>query len=208
VSGGGNDAEAQARARLATRLDAAASTCLSRLVALHGLEGSAVARIADELATLQTLDAPISTAKGGMLGGALGGAALGLKADLATGGLSFGAGLLVGSVLGALGGAGIVRGVNKLRGAEAPVVSWGDEAMARLAREALLRYLAVAHFGRGRGAWREVGAPAHWGLLVDAALAAHAVPASGPPSATVLGACARDMLERLYPAAPWADPRR
>jgi hypothetical protein len=207
VTGGGADAEAQARARLAQRLDAAASACLSRLVALHGLEGSAVARIAEELTTLQKLDAPISTAKGGMLGGALGGAALGLKADLATGGLSFGAGLLVGSVLGALGGAGIVRGVNRLRGAEAPVVSWGEDAIARLTRDALLRYLAVAHFGRGRGPWREVGAPAHWGPLVDAALAAQGEDVSAQ-GAGALADCAASVLQRLYPdAARFMPPR-
>jgi hypothetical protein len=208
VAGGGSDAEAQARARLAARLDASASACLSRLVALHGLEGSAVARIAEEVATLQKLDAPISATRGGILGGALGGAALGLKADLATGGLSFGAGLLVGSVLGALGGAGIVRGVNKLRGAEAPVVSWGEDALARLARDALLRYLAVAHFGRGRGAWREVGVPAHWGPAVDAALAAQGRELSDLRGAGALRACAADVLQRLYPDALRSVPLR
>jgi hypothetical protein len=201
VTGGGDDAEARARARLAARLDAAATDALRRLVALHGLQGEAAARIADELATLQVVDAPISTAKGGVIGGALGGAALGLKADLATGGLSFGAGLLVGSVLGALGGAGIVRGVNRLRGAEAPVVAWGEEAIARLVRDALLRYLAVAHFGRGRGPWREIGAPQHWGAAVDAVLADVSIgPApDGAPSAQRLRALAAALLGRLYP---------
>jgi hypothetical protein len=96
----------------------------------------------------------MSETRAGLLGGALGGAALGLKADLATGGLSFGAGMLVGGVLGALSAAGIARGVNHIRGTEAPVVTWSNEAMARLTADALLRYLAVAHFGRGRGPWR------------------------------------------------------
>lgn len=211
VVGGGDDAEAKARARLAARLDAAASACLQRLVALHGLDGTAAARIADELAGLAVVEAPISTAKGGMIGGALGGAALGLKADLATGGLSFGAGLLVGSVLGALGGAGIVRGVNKLRGADAPVVSWGDAALARLARDALLRYLAVAHFGRGRGPWRELGAPAHWPATVDAAfatrddaLAAALAGTEAARAAAILATAGRDVLRALHPDA---EPR-
>jgi hypothetical protein len=97
--------------------------------------------------------------------------------------------------------------VNKLRGAEAPVVSWGDEAMARLARDALLRYLAVAHFGRGRGAWREVGAPAHWGPVVDAALAAHPATPTPPPSASLLRACMVDVLQRLYPGEGAPAPR-
>jgi hypothetical protein len=39
--------------------------------------------------------------------------------------------------------------------------------MERLFRQALLRYLAVAHFGRGQGEFRELEAPAHWSGLVE-----------------------------------------
>jgi hypothetical protein len=38
---------------------------------------------------------------------------------------------------------------------------------------ALLRYLAVAHFGRGRGDWSEGEAPAFWAEVVSQALAPH-----------------------------------
>ena len=40
----------------------------------------------------------------------------GLAADLAAGGLTFGAGMLTGAMLGALGGAGIARAFNVARG--------------------------------------------------------------------------------------------
>lgn len=207
VSGGESEGgpETRARERLAARLDAAASEALAKLVALHGLEGSAVAQIAADVTRLQVVSAPMSEARAGLLGGALGGAALGLKADLATGGLSFGAGMLVGGVLGALSAAGIARGVNRIRGKEAPVVSWGDAAMARLTHDALLRYLAVAHFGRGRGPWREVGAPGHWASAVDAALTAQAATESeawgDPRFAARLRAAALEVLRELYPEA-------
>ena len=36
-----------------------------------------------------------------------------------------------------------------------------------------MRYLAVAHFGRGRGDWAADEAPAHWLQTVEAALAPH-----------------------------------
>jgi hypothetical protein len=212
VSGGVGDAESRARERLAARLDAAASEALGKLVALHALEGSAVTEIAADVAQLQTISAPMSETRAGLLGGALGGAALGLKADLATGGLSFGAGMLVGGVLGALSAAGIARGVNHIRGTEAPVVTWSNEAMARLTADALLRYLAVAHFGRGRGPWREVGAPAHWAAAVDAALTAHGATDSDawtdPYFPSRLRACALDTLQRLYPEAARYLPGR
>mgnify|MGYP006337435103 CR=1 FL=1 len=35
---------------------------------------------------------------------------------------------------------------------------------------ALLRYLAVAHFGRGRGDWAQGESPAHWREVVQRAL--------------------------------------
>jgi len=212
VTGGESDVETRARERLAARLDAAASEALAKLVALHGLEGSAVAQIAADVAQLQIVSAPLSETRAGLLGGALGGAALGLKADIATGGLSFGAGMLVGGVLGALSAAGIARGVNRIRGTEAPVVSWGNEALARVTRDALLRYLAVAHFGRGRGPWREIGAPAHWAAAVDAALTAHAATETDawadPQFATRLRACALEVLQQLYPDAARYLPDR
>jgi hypothetical protein len=46
--------------------------------------------------------------------------------------------------------------------------------MAPMVEAALLRYLAVAHFGRGRGQWTEGEAPAHWRSVVQAALQPHA----------------------------------
>ena len=98
------------------------------------------------------------------------GALTGLKADLATGGLTFGAGLLLGGLLGGLAGAGVARGFNRLSGADTPAVWWSDEALDGLVRSAVLRYLAVAHFGRGRGRWVEGEAPAAWQEEVTAAV--------------------------------------
>jgi hypothetical protein len=36
---------------------------------------------------------------------------------------------------------------------------------------ALLRYLAVAHFGRGRGDWAQGESPAHWREVIQRSLA-------------------------------------
>ena len=41
----------------------------------------------------------------------------------------------------------------------------------QLLASALLAYLAVAHYGRGRGDWSQAGHPAHWQDTVDATLA-------------------------------------
>jgi len=100
------------------------------------------------------------------------GALTGLAADLAAGGLTFGAGMFTGAVLGALGGAGVARAFNVARGQTDETIRWDDAFLVRLAALALLRYLAVAHYGRGRGAFADVEAPAFWRPRVAAELAA------------------------------------
>ena len=84
-----------------------------------------------------------------------------------SGGLTLGGGLLAGGLLGALGAAGLARGIN-LRARHRPLwVAWSAEALTPLVEAALLRYLAVAHFGRGRGEWAEGEAPPHWADVVQ-----------------------------------------
>ncbi|MCK7508532.1 MAG: hypothetical protein MZV70_33740 [Desulfobacterales bacterium] len=66
---------------------------------------------------------------------------------------------------------------NLARGSDATTVRWSDEFLDGLVAAALLRYLAVAHFGRGRGDCVAGEYPAHWGALVDAAVAVRTAPA-------------------------------
>ncbi|HET9024530.1 MAG TPA: DUF3482 domain-containing protein, partial [Burkholderiaceae bacterium] len=68
-------------------------------------------------------------------------------------------------------GAGLARGVNVLRGAERLAVKWSDEFLDGLVRSSVLRYLAVAHFGRGRGRYVEGEAPSFWQGEVELAMA-------------------------------------
>ena len=148
------------------------------------------------------------------MGGVVTGALSGLAADLAAGGLTLGAGLLAGAVLGALGGAGVARGVNVARGRTDATVRWDDAFLDGLVVSALLRYLAVAHYGRGRGEWQESEYPPFWRERV-----AHAVAARQPALAAIwalrttdcdsgriedrlrgiVAKIARRLLDELYP---------
>ena len=201
---------------LAERLDADIRTSSDRMIALHGLGGHASAEILTRLAKHYALRERLSEGKAAALGGMVTGALAGLKADLATGGMSFGAGLLVGGVLGALGAAGLARGYNLVRGAGVTTVTWTDEVLDDLAISALLAYLAVAHYGRGRGDWAQSEYPAHWQATVAAAYARHletfrhlwslrgdadASGTIGPALQEALAAVAGDVLQQLYPAA-------
>jgi len=155
---------------LAERLDVDIRASTDRLIELHGLEGRAAGVVLTRLAEHYAVREPLSEGKAAVLGGVVTGALAGLKADIASGGLTMGAGLLAGGVLGALSAAGLARGYNMIRGVGAPTLAWAPNVLDELARAALLRYLAVAHYGRGRGNWTESEHPAFWGEAVDAVL--------------------------------------
>jgi hypothetical protein len=204
-----------AMAQLAARLDADLRASNDRLIALHGLTGSARADILTRLAEHYALSERVSEGKAALWGGLITGALTGLKADIATGGLTMGGGLLTGGVLGALGAAGLARGVNVLRGADHTQVAWADEVLIGLVQSALLTYLAIAHYGRGRGEWVEGERPAHWQAVASEAVAAVqpriaqtlAARADGEAAALgtamqpLLAEAARQILTTLYPGA-------
>ncbi|HEY9064683.1 MAG TPA: DUF3482 domain-containing protein, partial [Burkholderiaceae bacterium] len=111
--------------------------------------------------------------KAAVWGGMVTGALVGLKADVLSGGLTLGGGLLAGGLIGALGAAGLARCVNLVRGTERSWVAWNAEALDQMVDAALLRYLAVAHFGRGRGEWAQSESPPFWKDVIAQALAPH-----------------------------------
>jgi len=167
---GADDPASRAQRALAEALDDEVRASTGELIVLHGLEGRAQGEILARVATQFAVQTRVDEGQAAIVGGMLSGALAGLKADIATGGLTLGGGLLAGGILGALGAAGLARGINVMRGGGPAWVGWRAEAMGPLVESALLRYLAVAHFGRGRGQWAEGEAPAHWRAVVTAAL--------------------------------------
>ena len=209
-------ASEQAMAELAARLDRTVRESTDRLIALHGLSGRATDRILARLAAQFDVTRPADVNASGVLGGVVSGALGGLAADLSAGGLTLGAGMLLGGVLGALGAGGAAQAYNVMRGADSGRVRWSAEFLAQRPGAALLRYLAVAHYGRGRGDWVESEYPAHWRTLVESIVRkraarfehAWAAAAEGADSAALQGEltpimaeCAREALLALYPEA-------
>jgi hypothetical protein len=217
---------ALAQQALAMRLDAEVRANTLALITLHGIAGEAdaqgaiLARLATHFETRLALDEGKAALWGGMVSGAL----VGLKADILSGGLTLGGGLLAGGLIGALGAAGLARCVNLVRGTGQSWVAWNAQALDQFVEAALLRYLAVAHFGRGRGEWAQGESPAHWREVVQRALAAQrealamvwrerdgrsgAAPAGSDETvmmaaalAPILAQAASDALASLYPGA-------
>ena len=159
-----------AQAALAQRLADEVSASTLTLITLHGLEGRAQGEILARLATHFETRLKLDEGKAALWGGMVSGALVGLKADLLSGGLTLGGGLIAGGLIGALGAAGLARCVNLVRGTDSSWVAWNAEALDQMLEAALLRYLAVAHFGRGRGDWAQGESPPHWREVVQRAL--------------------------------------
>ena len=211
-----DDGQARALRTLAQQLDLDLRTSMDRLISIHGLDGRAADVVNARLASDVTTDAPVSEGRAAAMGGIVSGAMTGLAADLAVGGLTLGAGMLAGAVLGALGGAGLARGINVARRKTDAAVTWDDAFLNELIVSALLRYLAVAHYGRGRGEWKDSEYPAFWRELVSGTVTSRRQELAGIWSMRsaecdpaeidarlrpLLAAMARAAFERLYPDA-------
>ena len=189
-----------AMAALLRRADERLRADTDRLIALHGLSGRAKQQVLERASGQFEVALPADVAGTGIVGGMLTGAAGGLAADLSTGGITLGAGMLIGAIVGALGAGGAAKAYNVLQGQEDGRVRWSADFVAQRVRAALLLYLAVAHYGRGRGDWVQGEAPAHWTPLVDEVVGQHWPPTvvSREPNLHAMG---RDLLVRLYPEA-------
>jgi hypothetical protein len=212
-------ARSDATDEMAARLQADLRRGMEQLIAIHRLEGRAADEVLERVADGVHLDAPLDGTRTAALGGVVSGALTGLGADLLAGGLTFGAGLVAGAIIGALGGAGVAQGVNVVRGRTESSLRWEEAFLDGLVTSALLRYLAVAHYGRGRGAWREGEYPEHWRpMVVDAVVAEQERLAAlwarrgsgdgGEPAervqrelAELLREMALGLLDELYPGA-------
>jgi hypothetical protein len=139
--GGGADAAQAAQAaqqRLVQRLEAEFAAVAERLALLWG-RGEAGAPVPLAGTALQPRhQARVAEGRAALWGGVASGALAGLKADLATGGLTLGAGAVAGGLIGALGAAGVARGINTAQGRGQSHVDWGAAELGAMTA-ALLR---------------------------------------------------------------------
>jgi hypothetical protein len=203
-----------AMAGLVERLERRIADTTIELLRLHRLDPGQAGRINARVRENFAVRAPIDKAQAGLLGAVVSGAATGLSADLMAGGLTLGGGALLGAIVGGLTAAGAAWGFNTTTDRERPDVQFADPFLRTLLVGSVLRYLAVAHFGRGRGNFVEGEAPPFWQAEVEAALArreAELAPlwkavreapdaqAAAQPVQALLGQVTIETLERLYP---------
>jgi hypothetical protein len=203
-----------AMAGLVERLERRIGDTTVGLLRLHRLDPGDAGRINARVRENFAVRAPIDKAQAGLLGAVVSGAATGLSADLMAGGLTLGGGALLGAIVGALTMAGAAWGFNTTTDRDRPTVQFADPFLRTLLVGSVLRYLAVAHFGRGRGNFVEGEAPPFWQAEVERSVARHeaelaplwkaarAAPdaaAAAAPVQALLGRVIVETLEHLYP---------
>jgi len=218
--GGNAQRQDQAMALLIERLNQGIAATTRELLALHRIDTGEAATINQRVRENFAVRAPLDKAQAGLLGAVLSGAATGLSADLMAGGLSLGAGALLGSVVGALTFAGAAWGFNASTDRNQATVQFSDEFLQTFLVSSVLRYLAVAHFGRGRGQFAQGEAPAFWQREVERAAAQSLASSSAgwallhgaaSPGQAVENASAQlqaitsAVLRQLYPQADVVD---
>jgi hypothetical protein len=205
-----------AMAQLVERLNAAIVQSTTQLLKLYRLDPGEAGRINARVRDNFQVRAPLDKTQAGLLGAVVSGAATGLGADLMAGGLTLGGGALLGAIVGALTMAGAAWGFNTTTDRNQPSVQFAPAFLRTLLVSSVLRYFAVAHFGRGRGNFVEGEAPPFWQAAVEDAVQRHcpdperlwqtvrAAPDQAAAAATLAGLLAQvvgDVFERLYPGA-------
>lgn len=200
---------------LVERLAADNRQTLLDLLQLHGLEPGEARAVEDRLQAAFVEHRGLNETDSSILAGLVSGALSGLTADFLAGGLTFGGGAVAGALLGASGARLAAKGWNALRDKSGDGLRWPDERLEAFARVALLRYLAVAHHGRGRGRFDESTDAAAWTDALDAAFtprreelqrALARAAAESDELRDLLQVITADTLARLYPDVPPPAP--
>lgn len=158
-----NDPIGAAQTALASRAADEFCELTDKLIEINFLKGKGVKReILQCLHSDWAIKSAIPLAPAAVAGAIGMGTVSGFATDLATGGLSIGFGTLMGGIAGALGSAGLVAVYNHQKCVNGTIISWSDKALKKFFIESSLLYLTVAHYGRGRGNWRECDYPEYW----------------------------------------------
>ncbi len=151
----------QAHQQMSERLAQRMIDMTNQLIHLHQLEGHSTQKAQSLTQNHLRIPEKVNESIWSAIGGAATGAAAGLVTDLLAGGLSFFGGAVLGAIGGGTGTYFLAKSYNLIQGNN-NVVRWTKNHFFEQVQLALLSYLAVAHYGRGRGEWKETNSSQHW----------------------------------------------
>ncbi|MGE0474149.1 MAG: DUF3482 domain-containing protein [Nitrospirales bacterium] len=153
------------------RLTHGISSLTTQLIALHGLSGEGAPTLQSRLEDVTIPGERKPWEEESFWSGLVSGAMAGVASDVATGGLSHGLFALGGAILGAWGGTAYAKSQDER---DPQRISWVPDFLDRQTRDALLRYLAVTHCGRGRGDYNDPREfPLFWQQATEEILTRH-----------------------------------
>lgn len=208
----------EVRQKLSESLATRVEDTMNKLIEVHELDGkgsrdSLLGTARENFAEPQQVEASVWAAAASVVTGAL----AGLIVDLKAGGLTFGGGAILGGIGGGLGTWGLIKTYHLVHGQDNKL-HWSKEHFREQIKLSLLSYLAVAHFGRGRGNWKDDVKPNHWQEIVsevveskqstidkfwdDASTLKSEYTELNREMEQLVRGLGREILDRLYPKEP------
>lgn len=200
--------------RLTQQIERSQREMGDQLLSLHQLDGQAGEKVRTEMENYLRPKKKRSEWLSGAIAGAGSGLVGGIAADFLAGGLTFGGGAAAGFLLGFFAGSGLQGLFNLIDRDNQKGVACTPDFLDQLTAQAIIYYTAVAHYGRGRGAWQELATVDAWSEVAQAVVEDRraelhrvwAASAAGPEEAReklteVAAALLRDTLTRHYPEA-------
>ncbi len=169
VSKGERDRDFEkAQRALTERLAERTRSTVNRLIENHGLSGETLRQLQANSREAFVVKRDVEESLMAVLGGVGSGLFGGLLADLLAGGFTLGGGAIAGMLFGGVTSYALAKGYNLAQTGKNQV-RWTEAHFLEQVKTLILLYLAVAHYGRGRGSWRDpVHNPAHWQQVVSA----------------------------------------
>jgi hypothetical protein len=180
------------------------------ILKVHQIEGMPKDRVDSMVEGLSAKDPNAPPEVWALLGGIGSGALAGVWADVHAGGMTFGGGAVLGAIVGGVSAYALGQGYKKIKGDDGQTrIQWNNDFLIDEWKASAMRYMMIAHYGRGQGSWQEPipeSWPSRWQALIEQWTKAHEkeianalTAANAEAISDLLKTLIQEMLHQLYP---------
>ncbi len=160
-----------ARADLVKSLVNRSRKAMEEILKVHQIEGMPKDRVDSMVEGLSAKDPNAPPEVWAVLGGIGSGALAGVWADVHAGGMTFGGGAVLGAIVGGVSAYALGQGYKKIKGDDGQTrIQWNNDFLIDEWKASAMRYMMIAHYGRGQGSWQEPipeSWPSRWQALIE-----------------------------------------